>query len=129
MLHKNLNQQVDQIRHEQQKRSEFKFTSIIINLEKKPCRVKEQAQKNHSPFLYSIACLFSSVRYESYLCWLIHTMFFFSRRWHNCNLKNGVLWSHVMFDDVIYVANDYVTRKLWMGNVTAFIIFKKTTIV
>lgn len=77
MLHKNLNQQVDQIRHEQQKRSEFKFTSIIINLEKKTCRVKEQAQKNHSPFLYSIACLFSSVRYESYLCWLIHTMFFF----------------------------------------------------
>lgn len=77
MLHKNLNQQVDQIRHEQQKRSEFKFTSIIINLEKKPCRVKEQAQKNHSPFLYSIGCLFSSVRYESYLCWLIHTMFFF----------------------------------------------------
>lgn len=77
MLHKNLNQQVDQIRHEQQKRSEFKFTSIIINLEKKPCRVKEQAKKNHSFFLYSIACLFSSVRYESYLYWLIHTMFFF----------------------------------------------------
>lgn len=129
MLHKNLNQQVDQIRHEQQKRSEFKFTSIIINLEKKTMPSKRTSTKNHSPFSYSIACLFSSVRYESYLCWLIHTMFFFSRRWHNCNLKKGVLWSHVMFDDVIYVANDYVTRKLWMGNVTAFIIFKKTTIV
>lgn len=129
MLHKNLNQQVDQIRHEQQKRSEFKFTSIIINLEKKTMPSKRTSTKNHSPFSYPIACLFSSVRYESYLCWLIHTMFFFSRRWHNCNLKEGVLWSHVMFDDVIYVANDYVTRKLWMGNVTAFIMFKKTTIV
>lgn len=77
MLHKNLNQQVDQIRHEQQKRSEFKFTSIIINLKKKTCRIKEKAQKNHSPFSYSIACLPSSVRYESDLSWLIHTMFFF----------------------------------------------------
>lgn len=129
MLHKNLNQQVDQIRHEQQKRSEFKFTSIIINLEKKPCRVKEQTQKNHSPFSYSIAC-FVFLRAIWVLFILVNSYdVFFSRRWHNCNLKKGVLWSHVMFDDVIYVANDYVTRKLWMGNVTAFIIFKKTTIV
>lgn len=56
-------------------------------------------------------------------------MFFFLDADTTVIWKKGVLWSHVMFDDVIYVANDYVTLKLWMGNVTAFIIFKKTTIV
>lgn len=58
MLHKNLNQQVDQIRHEQQKRSEFKFTSIIINLKKKPRRVKEQAQKTIALFYTQLPVCF-----------------------------------------------------------------------
>lgn len=56
-------------------------------------------------------------------------MFFFFRCWYNCNLKNGVFWFYVMFDDVIYVVNDYVIWKLWMGNVIVFIIFKKIIIV
>lgn len=56
-------------------------------------------------------------------------MFFFFRCWYNCNLKKGVFWFYVMFDDVIYVVNDYVIWKLWMGNVIVFIIFKKIIIV
>lgn len=44
-------------------------------------------------------------------------------------MKEGVFWFYVMFDDVIYVVNDYVIWKLWMGNVIVFIIFKKIIIV
>lgn len=129
MLHKNLNQQVDQIRHEQQKRSEFNFTSIIINLEKKTMPSKRKSTKRPQP-LFILYCLFAFLRAIWVFFMLVNSYdVFFSRRWHHWDLKKGVLWSHVMFDDVIYVANDYVTRKLWMGNVTAFIIFKKTTIV
>lgn len=56
-------------------------------------------------------------------------MFFFFRCWYYWDLKKGVFWFYVMFDDVIYVVNDYVIWKLWMGNVIVFIIFKKIIIV